>query len=433
MQIHRLVSDSNDGPNVLDLHSHLTVISSADAERRRGAFERVYRALRGEAGQHIEAMTEYGDRITAFRPAAGKPTLVDTVRDTPVAPGTRGLGIVAQLNSPDAMASHLRLLHVSKRSLLDRVMSDSDMIALAKTPIDQVWALANNIQADRDTLSHTRDRGSNITAQAEERESREEEVAAIVAQRDEEERKAKFMLIAAAVILVIGAASTILVSPTIGGIFTLLAVGVAGAGVYLRRATDTVEEGAEFEETELGVQMGRIDELFDNHTVSRKEREAQENLNNSLRLWSNLAGSAEPEVLIKERTRIEELAGYIRLIDAVSSDDAHRSHIDQEALYGFASLLAELSRRFPAERVPLLIDDLFADIDPIFHSVLRDLIIRASHRRQVLLESADVEVCRWAAAEAVTGGALLITDQEVAFDPDVVDVAHDDPAEHHAA
>lgn len=90
-------------------------------------------------------------------------------------------------------------------------------------------------------------------------------------------------------------------------------------------------------------------------------------------------------------------------------------------LVGFATLLAELNRRFPAERVPLLIDDLFAEVAPQYHGVLRDLILRGSHRRQVILETGDLHVAKWAAVEAVGGDALLLSDFNIDVEPIIND------------
>jgi len=169
---------------------------------------------------------------------------------------------------------------------------------------------------------------------------------------------------------------------------------------------------AQFGGSELGVQLGRVDELFDNHSLARRQSEARANLARSQKIWSELAGNAEPSVLISERQRLEELAGHLRIID--NEVVGNRDPIDEQVLHGFASLLAELSRRFPVERVPLFVDDLFSEVSPEYHGALRELILRASHRRQVILESADYEAAQWAAAEAIGGNGLLITDQNVA-------------------
>jgi hypothetical protein len=159
------------------------------------------------------------------------------------------------------------------------------------------------------------------------------------------------------------------------------------------------------------VQLGRLDELFNTNSIYRRQREARDNLQRSLEMWHELAGPADPSVLIRERPRLEELAGHIRL---VNNEEVHEAGVDdQRILYGLASLLAELTRRFPSERVPLLVEDLFADVHPEYHAALRELLLRASHRRQVILETADLDVANWAAAEVVAGDAMLITDQPI--------------------
>ena len=128
--------------------------------------------------------------------------------------------------------------------------------------------------------------------------------------------------------------------------------------------------------------------------------------------WKSIAGNIKPAALVNDRTRIEELASHLRLIDNENVLPA-----DTDVLIGFASLLAELSRRFPAERIPILVDDLFTVVAPQYHAVLRDLILRASHRRQVILETGDLNVAKWAAVEAVGGGAVLISDFDIDVEP----------------
>ncbi len=420
--IDRIVSETPEGPDLLELHPRLTVISSTDEERRRGAFERIFRALRAKEGTHLEVRTEYGDRFAALRPKDQEATLVDPARERPVDPTTNGLGIVGQLNSPEEMAVHLRLLHVSVSSLRDRVVTDREMLALARTPIDQLWTLANNIQTDRETLNMTRDRGTDISAAAEERESREVVVSELLALRAENARKFQSMFIGAGIVGVIAVGTLLLSSRLLGALFLFVAAAVAAAGWYFKSAVEDSDEHDDLPGSEFDVQIGRINEMFDTHSLSRKEREAQQDLTASLEMWRELAGSAKPDVLIKERPRIEELASHIRLIDNEPVEGV--AETERELLYGFASLLAELGRRFPAERVPLLIDDLFGAVDPQYHSVLRELLTRASNRRQVILESADDTVAQWAAAEAVAGDALLITDQPVSVAEDGTDADH---------
>jgi len=423
--IDRIVTELPAGPELLELHPRLTVISSDDDELRRAAFEKIFRALRGNEGSHLEVRTEYGDRFAALRPIGQDATIIDAERELPVDADKTGLGIVAQLNSPEEMAAHLRLFHVSTSALRDRVRSDSDMLALARTPIDQLWTLANNINTDRETLHITRDRSTNINAAAEVRQSREETVSDRIAVESENTRKFQAMFAGAGLVALMGIGTLLFSNQLLGALFISVAAAVAGSAWYFKQAVESPEESDDDEETEFGVQIGRIDEMFDTHSLSRREREAQQNLSRSLEIWAELAGSIEPDVLIRERTRIEELASHLRMIDNELVENATES--DREVLYGLASLLAELGRRFPAERVPLLVDDLFASLVSGYHGVLRELLERASSRRQVILESGDTSIAQWAAAEAVAGNALLITDQGVPATSGAADIEHEEP------
>ena len=415
--IDRVITEQPEGPDLLELHPRLTVIASPDHERRLTAFNRIRAAVDGNEGSHLEVRTETGESVVALRALGDRPTLIDPLRQAPFHPDemTR-LGIAGQLNDYAAMARHLQVLHVSKDRLIQRSLSDEAWLSLARTPIDQLWTIANSIQADRETLSLTEEQESEFSAAAAERADREAEVAEILAIKADTDRRHLVVSGIAGVVLLAALYVILTMNPVFGAPLLLLGAGLAGYAAMLIRNKDLLERHAEVEEqfggSELGVQLGRVDELFDNHSLARRQSEARANLARSQKIWSELAGNAEPSVLISERQRLEELAGHLRIID--NEVIGNPNPIDEQVLHGFASLLAELSRRFPVERVPLFVDDLFSEVGPEYHSALRELIVRASHRRQVILESADYETAQWAAAEAIGGNGLLITDQNVA-------------------
>ena len=153
MWIDRIITDSSSGTQSIELHPRLTVISSSDVARRREAYERVLTALQGQPGSTVEARTEFGDHITATRPLQGGAALFDTNNQLPVRSEDRGLGIVAQLNYGQHMASHLELFHVTSDRLRARAETDVDFIQLAQTPLDQLFELAARITADERDLN----------------------------------------------------------------------------------------------------------------------------------------------------------------------------------------------------------------------------------------------------------------------------------------
>ncbi len=413
MWIDRIVTELPGGPEIVDLHQRLTVICSVDDRRRREAYERIVRALRVQPGTQVEIRSDYGDNVLAMRPHGQQPLLLDAQTQVPVHAEQRGLGIIAQVNDPGAMANHLEMLHVTPLSLQHRAHADSAQIDLAQRPLDQLWNLAGQLQSDRDRIRSALSKNDVLDAAARERESEEENVAELLAVRRETEQRAKTLFIGAAGLAVLGVISLVFVHMLLGLLMILAGAGVAVTGWYIGQEADELSGGHD-ESTQLGVQLGRVDELFDTVSVSRSRRSAEEALEQNERMWAELAGEgADPMLLLRERTRIEELAGHIRLI----SNEAVPADADPTLLLGFASLLAELSRRFPAERVPLVVDDLFAHVHPAYHGALRELVLRATHRRQVVLETADLDACAWAATEAIAGDALLITDQNVATAP----------------
>ncbi|NNC79506.1 MAG: hypothetical protein HKN94_05065 [Acidimicrobiales bacterium] len=417
--IDRIVTELPEGPDLLELHSRLTVIASPNTERRLTVYGQVLSALQVKRGSHIEVRTETGDHLVALRSDDGETSLIDPTHDLPVAPEVESrLGLISQLNDPIEMNRHIELWHVTVEGLRARAEADNDMINLAQSPLDQLWAIANQIQDNRDTLSHAENEGSSITEQAQERASKEAEVDEVFAAVDEAEDMNKRFLLGAGVLLALAAVSLALLG-TIGlYLAILLLLAAIAAGVYGAKFTRNSllnskrdELAEEFGHSDLGVQLGRVDELFSTHTVHQKRRKAREQLTSALQVWTEYAGRVRPEILLRERPRIEELAGHIRIINNELADNA--SPEDHDLLLGLASLLAEMSRKFPTECVPMLFDDLFTEIHPEYHGVLRELIVRATHRRQVVLECASLEVARWAATEAVAGNALLITDQEI--------------------
>ncbi len=411
MWIDRIVTELPTGPEIVDLHQRLTVISSTDDRRRRDAYERIVRALRVHQGTQIEIRTDYGESVVASRPSGRPAALIDATTHAPIPHDRGGLGIIGQVNDPHAMEGHLATLHVTPLSLQQRAHDDAAAIDLAQRPLDQLWEVAIQLQADRDKLNTAINKHSDLDAAARERQSREASVDEFLAQQQESAKKAQLFFIVAGVVALLGVASVLLINTLLGLLMILAGAGVAVTAWYIGQEAEELDE--ELPDTALGVQLGRVDELFDSVSAGRNQRSAQETLHVNEQRWAELAGpNADPMVLLRERTRIEELANNIRFIADVPAP----AEADPTILLGFASLLAELSRRFPAERVPLLIDDLFVNVHPAYHGALRELIVRASHRRQVVVETADLDACTWAATEAIAGNALLITDQSVATD-----------------
>jgi len=308
------------------------------------------------------------------------------------------------------MAAHLQLFHVNSAALRQRATDDKDLIAVAQAPLDQLFELAARITNDEQNLNVTRDRRSSLSESIRERESEEENIKQQLETRGEEKRKITVYALAAMGLVALGLAAAFLVHLLLGLGLCIVGLCISGYG-RIQNKPDDVD--AEIQGKALEIQLGRVDELFDNHDLSRNRRDAEQALADSRATWRSLAGNAQPSVLLKDRPRIEELASHLQLI----SNEPVQMAGDTTILIGFASLLAELNRRFPAERVPLLVDDLFVDVEPQYHAVLRELILRASHRRQVVLESADLVVTKWAAVEAVGGDAMLITDHEIDVEP----------------
>ena len=386
------------------------MISSADAGRRREAYERVLHALHAQPGSSIDVRTEYGDNITATRGPNGETAMYHTGNNLPVTSEDRGLGIVSELNSAPNMARHLELFHVTADRLRARTTSDRQLIAIAQAPLDQLFDLAARITADETNLSTTRDERTNLDESIRERESREESITQQLEESIEGRKRLTIFGMAAIALVAGGIAAALLVNYTVG-----LAVCVAGLAIAIfgRLKKGDEEQEAEIEGRALEIQLGRVDELFDNHDLSRSRRTAESALADSRATWRSLAGDSDPSILLKDRPRIEELASHLQLIE----NEPVAAPADTSVLVGLASLLAELNRRFPAERVPMLVDDLFPHVAPQYHAVLRELLLRASHRRQVVVESADLVVTKWAAVEAVGGDALLISDYDIDVEP----------------
>ena len=406
-------SETPEGPAILDLHERLTVIASADPQRRLKPYRQVQAALHVAPATKLEVRTEYGDRVTVQRNAGGASGMYNTGTKLPVQASDSGLGLVSQLNAQQAMAQHLSLFHVTAERLRTRVHSDADLIALARTPLDQLFSLAGRITADEAQLTETRTRRSDLSQRIDEREEREQSLSAQVEETNEGHRKIHFLTLGLFAVIAAGVAAAVLVSTTIGMAICAGAVIVGGIGYVISKRLNAGEDASV---AALDIQLGRVDELFDTHHLSRNRRQAEGSLAESVAQWKAIAGNIKPSALIKDRPRIEELASHLRLID---NEDVAPS--DTSVLVGFATLLAELNRRFPAERVPLLIDDLFAEVAPQYHGVLRDLILRGSHRRQVILETGDLHVAKWAAVEAVGGDALLLSDFNIDVEPIIND------------
>ncbi len=407
MWIDRVVTETQAGPEATDLHPRLTVIASTDAARRRTVYNRIINALRTAPSTTIEVRTEYGDHITAQRNAQGGSALYDSNNKLPIRVEERSLGIVAQLNHPHEMASHMSLFHATSQSLRARAEADAELIRLARTPLNQLFDLAAKITADEAALNETQSRRSDLTDSIKERENREESISSLLEEQNEGERKVNVLTYASFGVVIGGIAAAVLGQMAIGGVLCMVGLLIAAVG---QRQSKNVNGGVEAEALEI--QLGRVGELFDTHDLTRSRRAAEESLAESRAEWRSIAGTARPSALLTDRPQIEELASHIRLIENENVDKG-----DTSLLVGFASLLAELNRRFPAERVPLLVDDVYPEIPRQYHGVMCELLLRASHRRQVVCETADLTVAKWAAVEAVGGDGMLVTDHEIDVEP----------------
>lgn len=409
--IDRVVTESSEGPKSLELHERLTVISSVDTGRRREAYERILGALSGHPGTQLDVRTEFGDHITASRTREGAASLFDSRHKLPLHSDDRSLGLVGQLNYPQDMAGHLALFHVTTDRLRARVDRDADLIQLAQTPLDQLFELAAKITHDERELDKTQDQRNDLSETIQERETRELTLGQQIEEKFEEDKKVRWYGIVAMFAVVLGLAAAVTTNMVVGALLCAVALGIAAVGRYRNKSADL--DDAEIMGQELTVQLGRVGELFSTHDLSRSRRAAEQSLADSQATWRSIAGSSSPSVLLSDRPRIEELSSHLRLI----RNEPVEVQGDTSLLVGFASLLAELNRTFPAERVPLLVDDLFQSVPLQYHGVMRELLLRASHRRQVVLESADLVVTKWAAVEAVGGDAILISDHNIDVEP----------------
>lgn len=407
MWIDRIISDSPEGPQVTDLHERLTVISSADPAKRRGAFDRIVRALHVAPGSTLEVRTGYGETVSAHRTTEGT-ALFDTRSKLPIDSQDRSLGIVGWLNNPQQMQAHIGLFHVNAEQLQARAEQDAELIHLAQTPLDQLFALADHITTAEAALADVRVQRTDLSESKRERETREQTLHAELDARREEQKRGQFLTFGALGIAVIGVIAALLVSLPIGLGLVVVAAAIALIAKFLARRE--ADDGANAEALEI--QLGRVDELFDTQNLTRNRRTAEEELAQSWEKWRSIAGDAQPSVLIKDRRRIEELASHLQLI----SHGPVAPLGDKSVLVGLASLLSELTRRFASERVPLLIDDPFQAVISQHHPILRELLLRASHRRQVVLETEDIEATKWAAVEAVGGQAFVLTDYDINAD-----------------
>lgn len=415
--IERIISESTDGPAVTDLHKRMTMIASADEQRRREAFERVATALRVTPGSTMEVHTEYGDSISLHRTTDGT-AMFDTRTKLPVHADDRSLGLVGWLNNRQTMAENEALFHTDATSLRQRVTDDADLIHLAQTPLDQLFKLADQITTAERNLAQVTDDRNEFAESSREREERE----ASVQQRLEEQRtgrkQADLFTYGALGLMIAGIAVALLVAPLIGAGVCVLGVLVA----LLGKAKGRAASGNDASEEAGNLQLDRLDDLFDTSALTQSRRSAEGGLTESREQWRSIAGDAEPSVLLKDRPRIEELSRHLQLIRNAESETPG----DTSVLVGFASLLAELTRRFPAERVPLLVDDLFPEVPAQYHALTRELLLRASHRWQVVVETSDLTATKWAAVEAVGSNALVITDYDIDVEPIIADAVSTD-------
>ena len=165
-------------------------------------------------------------------------------------------------------------------------------------------------------------------------------------------------------------------------------------------------------ESYLGFQVRRVDGLVTTDQARRHLLEAAAEHRAAAAQWFDLAGDTSVDWALEHHAEVStaaRLRADVRNLGVMSSSapgDGDMASDLAHALLGRmarARTLGDLGETFP-----LVVDEVFRDLDPALKVPLLELLARSAGDPQVILLTADEEVASWARLEALTGSLSVL-------------------------
>ena len=402
----------------LDLHPRLTVITGVgDLERESLAGELLGAMGRSRPGVHVEVTTDDGRHLALFRPAGGQARLVDVERALDVTPTEADGGVDLYAQHGLDLATARRALKVTPADLTTQARADVVVARLADVDQTALWAAAARVRVTDEALQAESAAAGTAPEDAElidRIEARHAQVEGALETMTRSRRLARLVT----AVGVLGCIPALAIAPLLA--LPLVGITVATLAVaFLFKARVDRAQRAEQEaldaagaESYLGFQVRRVDGLVTTDQARRHLLEAAAEHRAAAAQWFDLAGDTSVDWALEHHAEVStaaRLRADVRNLGVMSSSapgDGDMASDLAHALLGRmarARTLGDLGETFP-----LVVDEVFRDLDPALKVPLLELLARSAGDPQVILLTADEEVASWARLEALTGSLSVL-------------------------
>lgn len=419
VEVHRLIIEDQDRPITLDLHSRLTVAWHDDAALRQSLVNDLIGGLGpGRDGVHVELTLGSGQPLVLFRAGGGPHLAIDTEQGRDVTPAFRGANGTVDLLSrlglpPPAGLRALRLSGpelaaaagmgpgdeqplVNHLAALDQrlLWETADQVATAEERLDAaVGRQPSGEPADRAAALH-RARGRQRAAQARRR------VEAAARSHGSVLRLGGIVAGACAVVALLLLAFDGLLDDDgwTSKVLIILAALALGIALWDRRALLAARRNERKVLDELarsGVPAGSP--VAGDDPGAKELLAAAAAYEPEVERWRLVSGGAPLEAARAVRSDVEQAA---RRREGSTNNGAAGPAASGAVglLRGRVAALARVG--VVGERLPLVLDDPGAGLDPADAERLLDEVERLAAHHQVVLVSGDADVLSWATARS---------------------------------
>ncbi|WCO66697.1 hypothetical protein PO878_19580 [Iamia majanohamensis] len=418
MRLTRMVIEAGRHTIALDLHPRLTVITGVgDLERESLAGELLGAMGRSRPGVHVEVTTDDGRHLALFRPASGQARLVDVERALDVTPTEADGGVDLYAQHGLDLATARRALKVTPADLTTQARADVVVARLADVDQTALWAAAARVRVTDEALQAESAAAGTAPEDAElidRIEARHAQVEGALETMTRSRRLARLVT----AVGVLGCIPALAIAPLLA--LPLVGITVATLAVaFLFKARVDRAQRAEQEaldaagaESYLGFQVRRVDGLVTTDQARRHLLEAAAEHRAAAAQWFDLAGDTSVDWALEHHAEVStaaRLRADVRNLGVMSSSapgDGDMASDLAHALLGRmarARTLGDLGETFP-----LVVDEVFRDLDPALKVPLLELLARSAGDPQVILLTADEEVASWARLEALTGSLSVL-------------------------
>jgi hypothetical protein len=420
MQFERLVIEAGPNTFTVDFHERLTVIAGLGRLEREGLVNELIGALSSSrSGDHLEMVSDAGNRFAIFRPEGARHRVVDIDSAQDVTARFRsssgGIDLLGRAGLDVAAAK--KRMRITASDLTTASETDRYISTLARVDQGRLWELVDKVLDRERRLNEVAEEAGSapedaeVMAKIEQRHREFEEAQA----RHEQVRSitlyGSFLSIVAAIPAAMFTNAFVVIP------FIAAAVAAAIVSVIFYRQLEQARDAEQEALSEAGAQsyltfhLQRVNGLLSSDHSRRQLMKASEEHRAALAEWRLIAGEATVEFAIAHRSEIRRAAraGSADLrVGVVAPSTPSPGTAANDLAETMITRLSNAKRLGPGgESFPVILDDPLTEIDVSDKPALLELVARSSRQQQIIFLTNDDTVTSWARVEAI-GGELSI-------------------------